>query len=175
MLAKRLGHEIKYPSDCERLSIDIENSVHQHIGVTTLKRIMGFVGGVTKPRMSTLDILAQYVSFDSYQALISSINPDGNRPTPEELQFINTQEIPQGGKITVCWHDGMLSLRRLAGNQDFAVVKSSSPLLRPDDIIVVSGIHKGYPLYISSITRGNISSAGVTIADISGIVSIRVE
>lgn len=39
MIEERIGYEIRYPSDCERLMYEIAESTHQHIGVTTLKRL----------------------------------------------------------------------------------------------------------------------------------------
>ena len=49
MLEERIGYEIRYPSDCERLMYEIAESTHQHIGVTTLKRLFGFIGGTRHP------------------------------------------------------------------------------------------------------------------------------
>ena len=56
MLSRRADHELRLPSDCVYLSLDIEGKTGTHIGATTLKRLLGFAADDRTPHPSTLDI-----------------------------------------------------------------------------------------------------------------------
>ena len=60
---------LKYPAGCHRLALSIRVSLNETIGVTTLKRLFGFVSDVKEPRLSTLDILANYCGFGDYEEM----------------------------------------------------------------------------------------------------------
>jgi hypothetical protein len=44
------------------------------VSASTLKRLYGFVKGVEQPRQFTLDLIAQYIDFPDWDALINKIN-----------------------------------------------------------------------------------------------------
>ena len=46
MLKTKSGSDLRLPSDCEFLSLDIEGKTGIRIGATTLKRLVGFVMAV---------------------------------------------------------------------------------------------------------------------------------
>ena len=55
--------------DCELLAPDIESATGEHIGVNTMKRLLGFIADERTPRTSTLDVIARYLGFDNWEAL----------------------------------------------------------------------------------------------------------
>lgn len=57
LLEKRLGCAINRPADCEILANDIESITNDHVGVNTVKRLLGFKADEREPRLTTLDIL----------------------------------------------------------------------------------------------------------------------
>ena len=56
------------PKDFDVLSDSIFEKTHQSISPTTLKRLWGYLQEPSIPRSSTLNLLAQYVGFDSWAA-----------------------------------------------------------------------------------------------------------
>ena len=77
MLKQRSGNDLHLPSSCQQLALDIERKTGAHIGVTTLKRLLGFVADDRKTYESTLDIIARYLGFAHWQQL-SELQGDGN-------------------------------------------------------------------------------------------------
>lgn len=173
MLARQLGHEIKISSDCERLSMDIEKHVRQHVGVTTLKRMTGFVGGVTNPRMSTLDIIAQYLGAPTWHAFLDSINPDlSGEPTTPEAMSVKTKDLRAKQTVTAIWHDGRITLKH-TGRGKFTVIASDAHKILPGDTVEVDTIRISYPLYIRTHKRGGmLLPTPLPPAHLSGILSI---
>ena len=41
LLREKLGHEIRLSCDCDLLTLDIESMTGEHIGVNTMKRLLG--------------------------------------------------------------------------------------------------------------------------------------
>lgn len=63
-----VGYSPKTPKDFDRLSDEIFGRLHQRVSPTTLKRLWGYVASDAVPRQSTLDLLAQFVGCDDYDA-----------------------------------------------------------------------------------------------------------
>ncbi|MBO6188751.1 MAG: hypothetical protein J6O23_09675, partial [Prevotella sp.] len=55
LLKRKSGSDLRLPSDCELLSLDIESKTGVRIGATTLKRLLGFAQDERQPHTSTLD------------------------------------------------------------------------------------------------------------------------
>lgn len=60
LLKEKSGNELRLPSDCEFMSLDIESKTGVRIGATTLKRLLGFAQDERMPHTSTLDAIARY-------------------------------------------------------------------------------------------------------------------
>ena len=58
---KKFGRRLNVSNGFEELALLLGQEVRAGVSVSTLKRLYGYVGDVHAPRMSTLDILAQYV------------------------------------------------------------------------------------------------------------------
>ena len=63
-----VGYSPRTPKDFDRLSDEIFVRLHQRVSPTTLKRLWGYVASDAVPRQSTLDLLAQFVGCDDYDA-----------------------------------------------------------------------------------------------------------
>ena len=69
LLREKSGNEIRLSRDCELLALDVESVTGEHIGVNTMKRLLGFIADEREPRTSTLDIIARYLGYDEWEAL----------------------------------------------------------------------------------------------------------
>ncbi|MBO4430305.1 MAG: leucine-rich repeat domain-containing protein [Bacteroidaceae bacterium] len=63
-----VGRKMRTPKDFDFLSERIFETLHQNISATTLKRIWGYLAEPVVPRLSTLNLLAQYVGADNWEA-----------------------------------------------------------------------------------------------------------
>ena len=60
--------EMRTPKDFDFLSERIFEKVHQTVSPTTLKRMWGYLSEAVAPRISTLNILSQFVGFDDWES-----------------------------------------------------------------------------------------------------------
>lgn len=172
LLSRRLGKEIRYPADCEVLSYDIEQKINQHIGVTTLKRLLGFVKDVKQPRWSTLDIVAQYLGFDSYNKLLKSLLSRDNISGFEEINELRPDMLQIADRLALTYSPGRRLLLEYIGDNRFRVVESDNSKLEAEDEIAVSCFLLHHPLYVGEVLRRGCALGSYIAAKISGLASI---
>ena len=94
------GRRMQTPKDFDFLSEMIFDKIHQHISPTTLKRLWGYLSEPATPRISTLNLLAQFVDYDSWEAFCkeedeesspsqSSEHPQSQRGQKKKFTIIN--------------------------------------------------------------------------------------
>lgn len=54
------------PADCYRLALEIKEVTHKSVSETTLKRVFGFASSIHQPSIYTLNTMAQYCGFESW-------------------------------------------------------------------------------------------------------------
>lgn len=170
MIEEKLGHDIRYPSDCEHLSHAIANATRQHVGVTTLKRLLGFVRGVSKPRMSTLDIIATYLGYRDYDELVASFAPSRKNM----IERIDAGDIADGAQLRLSFDSGYLWLTKTEGNL-FSVERSSCRQLCVGDLVRINLFRLHYPLFVSDVICGGVSQGGSVVGKVSGIVRMETD
>lgn len=63
-----VNRKMRTPKDFDFLSERIFDAIHQQISATTLKRLWGYLSEPVTPRPSTLNLLAQFVGSESWNA-----------------------------------------------------------------------------------------------------------
>ena len=165
------GEPLKYPADCHRLALSIRESLNETIGVTTLKRLLGFVSDVMEPRRSTLDILAKYCGFADYDEMKREVAGAGDSDFEQEHDIKVSSLIP--GSIVGFEYlpDRKVKIRYL-GDSEFEVTLSENGSLREGDIITVSCFLENSPLIVSKVKRGNSDLGRYIAGKTSGIFSL---
>lgn len=173
-IERSFGQPLKYPADCDRLAMSIREAINETIGVTTLKRLFGFVFDVNEPRLSTLDILARYCGFNNYEDLKREVAGAGDSDFEDEPD-IKVEELSPGCLISFEYlPDRKVKLRYL-GNSQFEVLVSENSSLREGDIITLSGFVKDSPLIAGSVIRNGTNLGRYTAGKVSGISNIYLE
>ena len=68
VIEETVGRKMKTPKDFDFLAGLIFDKLHENVSSTTLKRIWGYLSEPSTPRLSTLDILAQFVDYKDWEA-----------------------------------------------------------------------------------------------------------
>lgn len=162
------GLEFNKVKDFVALSDLILKTTGRSIGVTTLKRLMGNITDTRKANPYTLDTIAQYLGFSSWnnysdQACNDSLwNYDDDTVYILALkagQTIELQYLNRKLKLVVVTHEGQNALK---------VVTAKNSSLRQGDILLVHHIRKGEVLEAEQVIRGtnvgNYKTHGVVTA-----------
>ena len=74
----KVGLEMTRSADFDVLSQSIKDTTNENLGVNTLKRLFGFKTEKVVPRLSTMDIIAQYLGSSDYETLIKELGEDAD-------------------------------------------------------------------------------------------------
>lgn len=169
-----LGSPIIYPGDCERLALDIRLRLNETMGVTTIKRLMGFASDVAEPRKSTLDLLARYAGYDCYESMLRDLCPGGDSDFEEKADIASTDLVPGQQVAFEYLPDRKVKLRYL-GNSEFEVTESENGSLKVGDTVTVSSFINNSPLVVSKVMRDGVDLGRYTAGKVSGIFNLYLE
>lgn len=174
LLEDKLGKSIRYSSDVEHLSFDIEKQTGQRIGVNTLKRLLGYIDGVKEPRLFTLDTIARYIGYSNWDEMLESFDQSDNSSSFTSIEEINIHSLSMGNKIKFTYSPNRIVVIEYIETNKFRVVDSLNSKLQFEDIIEVNHFVLNYPLIISNVIREDISMGKFTAGKISGITSLSI-
>ncbi len=174
MLRHRSGKDLRLPSDCEWLALDIESRTGVHVGSTTLKRLLGLTKDERTPHVSTLDIIAQYLGFEHWEALLQLDSPanSGFDRVPDELR---TQDVEIGTNIKIYYlPDRTVSMEYHGHNKYYVTYSENSKLLEGDYLEIDQFIAR-YPLFIKHVWRDEQDLGPFTAGRAGGITKIEID
>lgn len=171
MLSEKTGRDVTTLSGTSYLRNDIESSIGENLSLNTVKRLTGTLPYDSEPRQSTLEIIARYLGFKSWELLSDYINNKISEfnPTPG---FIELTTQPIGREVIIAWQPGRKLLIRHIGNGDYEVVKAENSKLLPGDILSLSQIGIGFPFIVKQVTRNGRIMGNYMASPLEGLSSI---
>lgn len=102
LLKSKSVKELRQPSDCEYLSLDIESKTGVRIGATTLKRLLGFAQDDRTPHATTLDAIARYLGYAHWNEL-AMIEDKGNSDFEVSEGEVRSANLQPGATIEITY------------------------------------------------------------------------
>ncbi len=168
LLKQKSNRDFRLPSDCDYLALDIESVTREHIGVNTLKRLLGFIDDEREPRTTTLDVIARYLGFENWDVL-KTFDDRSNSSFESSSEEIRVNDLPVGQCIQINYlPDRQLEIEYVGSNR-FRVRNSLNSKLRTDDELTITHIVRGYPLLVSEVIRDGKSLGAFTAGKAQGI------
>ena len=172
LLSEKTGKDVTTPMGASMLWNAIESETGQHLGLSTVKRILGIIPYDYNPRPDTLEIIANFLGFESWQLLQDFIN-DKISNFGEDDPFIDLGKLPENALIDVEWEpDRKILLRHICGNE-FLVENSENSKLQKGDILTLSSLAKGFPFMAKAVVRNHENLGSYTAAKELGIKDLR--
>ncbi len=141
--------------DFDTLSRMIIDSTGRTMGVTTLKRLMGYINDERKTNEYTLNTLALFLGFSTWASFKNSNNIDSEWNFVDDAVYIKS--LDEGSLITIKYLDRVVDFTVVLVNNDkvLKVKKALNSSLDVDDILFIESIEKGESLDASKIIRGD--------------------
>lgn len=167
----KFGQSVRYSKDCEALAIDISSNTSHTVSGTTIKRLMGFVKGIQEPRLYTLDALAEYLGYPSFEDLIKEFDTSAYSDFVE-IESLGIADIQPNEHIKFTYQPNReITVKYLAENA-FEIIEVQNSKLQRGDIINFNQIVLAHPLFIKEVVRKQHSLGQYIAGKISGITSI---
>lgn len=176
-IEQKLGVELRYPSDYEHLTYDIERLTKRRIGLNTIKRLFGAIESTAEPRLYTLDAIAVYLGYNNWDSYIVAISREGNSKFAEsnvEDSFTEllSENLITGQKIEFQYFPDRVVVVEFLSETQFRVLASRNSKLKTNDIFDVKGFYLNYPLIIQSVYREGFNLGRFTAGEISGLTHL---
>lgn len=153
-IEESVGRVMHTPADFDFLSGAIWERIREYISPTTLKRTWGYLDGVKNIRFSTLETLARFAGFkswDNYLAERRFVQEQNSAVVSEGV--IEAARLAEGDVVEVEWKpDRRVRLRHLGGCR-FEVVESVNSHLDVGDTASVMLFVLGEPLLLSGLSH----------------------
>ncbi len=140
------------------------------MGVNTLKRLLGFINDEREPRTATLNIIAQYLGHDNWEALSLLDNEAGNSDFNEAITELHAAQLKPDARIEISYlPNRKLVIKHICDNS-FVVLESENGKLRVGDMLQIDHIVHGYPLLVSEVLRDGTSLGTFTAGKQQGVI-----
>lgn len=161
---------------CSSLSEDIFQKTKMMVSETSLQRMFGFTGDhdAVKQRRSTLDIIAKYVGYDSYELLSKDVDEDTEISEFSHMESINSSDLNEGSQVVVTYQPGRMIVMTYLGNNQYIINESVKSKLRQGDKIEIISFVIGFELLIKDVIRDGKSLGSYEAAKVGGLTSIEV-
>lgn len=168
LLKEKSGHEIRLSRDCELLALDIESVTSEHIGVNTIKRLLGFIADERTTRTSTLDVIAHYLGFANWEDLRLADENYSNSAFDDRDEFL-AGSLEIGQKVIISYPPNRTIIIENLGDNHFRVIESENSKLLKGDLLTLTHIIRHYPLLVSEVIRDDQNLGPFTAGKTQGI------
>ena len=171
LLKQKSGKALTSPADCDYIAIDIFSVTNEHIGVNTLKRLLGFLNEECNARISTLNIIAKYLGYPDWEALSKA--DVSNSTFDNASEDLIVKNLSKGQQVEITYLPNRKLVLEYQENFKFLVRESVNSKLHTDDTIEVQHLLLNYPLIASNVMRRGENLGQLKAGVVSGVKSIK--
>lgn len=171
-IEQKFGSPIRYPKDCDSLANSISKECRCKISGSTLKRLFGLIKGTEKPRLWTLDLLANYLKYKSWEELMNHLT-DNKPAASQKIESVISKNLSPGCVYLIAFGKNTSIIIEYSGKNLFEVIGQERTILQESDVVCIEKIQLHLPLLVKSIQRGRIVLDSVLIGNVTGTTSIK--
>ena len=173
LLKEKSGSDLRQPSDCVFLSLDIESKTGVRVGATTLKRLVGFAQDERTPHVSTLDAIARYLGYAHWEEL-SKIEDNGNSDFDSSDEEVRSADLQPDAIVEITYLPDRKVRMRYLGNNHYQVVESLNSKLQVGDELEIQNFVLHHPLLVLNVWRRGEPLGQFTAGPVPGLSSVRI-
>ncbi len=172
-LEQRVGQQLQSPADFQLLIQQIWEKNHAVLSLSTIKRLWGYVDSNGAPRLSTLNMLAQFLGFTDWNAYLVALEQRGGS---ESAMFtgegIQTSDLQAGDRIAVAWQPNRQCTFRYIGDNQFIVEESKNAKLQRGTIFSAARFMIAQPMYLDNILLADGTRTSYVAGKRNGLISV---
>lgn len=174
-LKDKVGLDMAKSSDFDILSQSIIDSTSENLSVNTLKRLFGFKTDKVVPRVSTMDIIAQYLGYADYGSLIKDLGEDADISLFTPIDCLEVQELEKGTQIRVAYDPNRVFFLTYLGDCQFIVNNvEGSKSIRKGDLLTITQLAVGHRFVVAHVVRDGEDLGAYESAKFKGLKSVEI-
>lgn len=173
MLEEKAGCDITTAYGATVLRNDIESLTGENLSANTIKRLVGNLPYNSNPRETTLEILAKYLGYDSWQFLNDYLNQKISQFNSGNV-FYELEKLPANQRIELEWEPNRKILIRHISGYEYKVISSENSKLLEGDILTLSQIAVGFPFMVRKVIRDGKALGSYTASTELGLKKIMI-
>lgn len=168
-LKEKSGLSFDRASDFSTLATLIADETKHTIGVTTLKRLFGYIDDARETNQSTLNIIAQYLGYKSWEVYVNSFRIDSTWNGNHDTIWI--ENLMVGTKIEVAYLNRCVCFEVIehSGFKVLKVDSANNSSLKIGDIAFIDRLRKGECLEARKVIRGSVLGSYKTNGELKRI------
>ncbi|MBD5213610.1 MAG: hypothetical protein HDS75_02135 [Bacteroidales bacterium] len=160
-------------SDFDTLSQAIIDATRENLSVNTLKRLFGFKTDKVVPRLSTMDIIAQYLGYPDYDSLIKDLGDDADISLFTPIDCLEVKQLEKGTQIRVSYDPNRVFFLTYLGECQFIVNDiEGSKNIRKGDLLTITQLAVGHRFVVAHVVRDGMDLGGYESAKFKGVKSV---
>lgn len=167
---KTCGRKMTTPKDFQILSSHIYTLTNKMVSDTTLRRLWGYQdSGRFAPRRFTLNIIAQYIGYASWDAFCND-----KSEASSSSDFVNTQryhvsDMLPGDRLRIMWNPDRCITVRFEGIDIFVVEESINSKLNVGDRFCCRTFVQNELLYLDRLMREGCQPTNYVCGRLGGV------
>ena len=155
LVEKKYKKKLNTTTDFDEFSLHLDRHVKiGKISPSTLKRLWGYVNDTHKPRVSTLNLLSEYIGHQSYDKFVEWLKSSSlYNSSFFTTRHISSAQLEIGDIVEIGWQPNRIVTLQYKGNSEYEVIRSINSKLQENDKFVTGCFIMGHPLYLPCLQR----------------------
>ncbi len=172
---EKVGLDMSRSSDFDTLSQAIRDQTHENLGINTLKRLFGFKTEKVVPRLSTMDIIAQYLGFADYDSMISDLGEEADISLFTPVDCVEVQDLEKGTQLRISYDPNRVFFLTYIGDFNFIVNEAEgSHNIRRGDLLTITQLAVGHRFVVAHVVRDGEDLGSYESAKFRGLKSVEI-
>ncbi len=175
MIRQKVGLNMTRSVDFDVLSQSIKDTTNENLGVNTLKRLFGFKTDKVVPRLSTMDIIAQYLGSDDYESLLKRLGDDADISIFTPIDCIEVQSLERGTQLRLSYDPNRVYFLTYIGQCQFIVNDvEGSHNIQKGDLLTITQLAVGHRFVVAHVNRNGEDLGAYESAKYRGLKSVEI-
>ena len=163
-------------ADFERLHAQMLERCHEAVGVSTLKRLWGYIEGYATVRESTLDVLCRYVGYPDWHTFVADYCQVESVQTSHRVlsATIVADQLQVGAILKIGWNPGRRLLLRHDGGGHFSVLEAHNSKVKVGDTFHCDHFILHHPLYVDNLHHADEGPTPFVLGKQGGLTFCRI-
>lgn len=155
--------------DFEALAKLILEVTQRSIGITTLKRLLGYIDDDHRTNSYTLNTIALYLGYSTWEAYLLARSVDSIWGFQDAAVYVKSLE--ENTEICIKYMDRVVRFKVIMFHEEKAlvVIQASNSSLLPNDILLIYKIEKGKRLEAEKVFRGDLIGNYKTNSELTSV------